>query len=476
MTRDGNRRPGRARPDQVTGSAHRTGLAWSAVTPSPALAAPLLLRAASTEQAVSAVLVPVVAVLGAVVLGYLLATVITVVVRRLARHSDVAAHLSRRARRPLRATLLVVATWVALAASTDAGAAWRSPTEHVLLIALIVTLTWLTGSLAFVLEDFALGRYRVDVVDNQHARRVRTQIQVLRRLTVAVLVIVGVACVLLTFPAARALSTSIFASAGLLSIVAGLAAQSSLANVFAGMQLAFTNAIRVDDVVIADGQWGRIEEITLTYVVVHIWDDRRLLLPSTYFTATPFENWTRHSAQLLGTVELDVDWHVPIDRMRAEQTRLLRASDLWDGRVDVLQVTDATGGVIRLRALASAVDAPTLWDLRCSLREGLVAWVQREAPEALTRTRWERTGEAPAAAPASATQEARLFSGSSDAEARSHAFAGPAPEPVPEPTDPPGGTSPARTVTVGPGAGTARPPDGGPGSGSAALTERIDLP
>lgn len=433
-------------------------------------------------------LVPVVVVLGAVALGYVLATVITVAVRRLARHSDVAAHLSRRGRRPLRATLLVVAAWVGITASTDRTAGWRSPTEHVLLIALIVTLTWLTGSLAFVLEDFALGRYRVDVEDNQHARRVRTQIQVLRRLTVALLVIVGIASILLTFPEARALSTSIFASAGLLSIVAGLAAQSSLANVFAGMQLAFTNAIRVDDVVIADGQWGRIEEITLTYVVVHIWDDRRLLLPSTYFTTTPFENWTRHASQLLGTVELDVDWHVPIERMRVEQTRLLRASDLWDGRVDVLQVTDATGGVVRLRALASAVDAPTLWDLRCYLREGLVAWMQSEAPEGLARTRWERTGGAAPALPAPPTQEARLFSGSSDADARSHAFAGPAPERT-EPAPPaetsktgtsttgtsPAATSTAEPVVIGPGAASGLTPHGKPAAGTSALTERIDL-
>jgi small-conductance mechanosensitive channel len=456
------------------------------VTPFLALAAaPPSLRAAATEQSVAAVLVPVLVVLGAVALGYVLATVITVAVRRLARHSDVAAHLSRRARRPLRATLLVVAAWVGIAASTDRASGWRSPVEHVLLIALIVTLTWLTGSLAFVLEDFALGRYRVDVEDNQHARRVRTQIQVLRRLTVALLVIVGIASVLLTFPEARALSTSIFASAGLLSIVAGLAAQSSLANVFAGMQLAFTNAIRVDDVVIADGQWGRIEEITLTYVVVHIWDDRRLLLPSTYFTTTPFENWTRHASQLLGTVELDVDWHVPIERMRVEQTRLLRASDLWDGRVDVLQVTDATGGAVRLRALASAVDAPTLWDLRCYLREGLVAWMQSEAPEGLTRTRWERTGGAAPAVPAPPAKEARLFSGSSDADARSHAFAGPAPEQTPpteaSTTAPPatGGSTTAISlsapVIIGPGAAIRHTPHEKPAAGTSALTERIDL-
>jgi hypothetical protein len=300
--------------------------------------------------------------------------------------------------------------------------------EHALLVALIVALTWLVGSLAFVLEDVALQRYRVDVRDNRHARRVRTQVQVLRRITVAVLVLVGVAGVLLTFPGARAFGASLFASAGLLSIVAGLAAQSSLANVFAGLQLAFTDAIRVDDVVIADGEWGRIEEITLTYVVVHVWDDRRLILPSTYFTTTPFENWTRRSAELLGTVEIDVDWRVPVEAMRAELARLLQVTDLWDGRVGILQVTDAVGGLVRVRALASAVDAPTLFDLRCHVREGLVAWLQREAPEALPRTRLEADERAPAphpVAPGAEGGDARLFTGSTEAVARSQAFTGP---------------------------------------------------
>ena len=195
-----------------------------------------------------------------------------------------------------------------------------------------------------MLEDAALQRYRIDVADNRHARRVRTQVQVLRRITVAILVLCAIAAILLTFPSARALGASLLASAGLISIVAGLAAQSSLANVFAGLQLAFTDAIRVDDVVVVADEWGRIEEITLTYVVVHVWDDRRLILPSTYFTTTPFENWTRRAADLLGTVELDVDWEVPVEAMRAELTRLLQDTDLWDRRVGILQVTDAVGG------------------------------------------------------------------------------------------------------------------------------------
>ncbi|WP_051274932.1 mechanosensitive ion channel family protein [Cellulomonas sp. URHD0024] len=344
---------------------------------------------------VQGVVVPVLAVLAAIVVAYMLATLVAVLVSRVARRSATAADLSRRLRRPLRAVLLVIAIWVALRLSTD-PARWTVQVEHLLLIALIIAVTWLIGGLAFVLEDAAVHRYRIDVADNRHARRVRTQVQVLRRITVAILVVCATAGILLTFPSARALGASLLASAGLISIVAGLAAQSSLANVFAGLQLAFTDAIRVDDVVVVDTQWGRIEEITLTYVVLHLWDDRRLILPSTYFTATPFENWTRRAADLLGTVELDLDWEVPVEQMRAELVRLLEHTDLWDRRVGILQVTDATGGHVRVRALASAVDAPTLFDLRCYVREGLVAWLQNVAPQGIPRTRWEGTAPVPA--------------------------------------------------------------------------------
>lgn len=368
---------------------------------------PLLnvLPATTTDDGVAhdvqGVAVPVLSILAAIVVAYVLATLVAVLVGRVARKSPLAADLSRRSRRPLRAVLLVIAIWVALRLSTD-PADWTVQVEHVLLIALIITVTWLIGSLAFVVEDAAVQKYRIDVADNRHARRVRTQVQVLRRITVAILVVCAIAGILLTFPPARALGASLLASAGLISIVAGLAAQSSLANVFAGVQLAFTDAIRVDDVVVVDAQWGRIEEITLTYVVVHIWDDRRLILPSTYFTTTPFENWTRRAADLLGTVELDLDWEVPVEPMRAELVRLLEHTDLWDRRVGVLQVTDAVNGYVRVRALASAVDAPTLFDLRCYVREGLLAWLQDVAPQAMPRTRFE--GAAPVA---SETRRAR---------------------------------------------------------------------
>ncbi|RHA44234.1 mechanosensitive ion channel family protein [Cellulomonas rhizosphaerae] len=335
----------------------------------------------------------ILAVVVAAVVAVAVSALVGALVGRLARRSSIAADLTKRSRTPLRAVLVVVAVWIALRISID-PTHWRRVAEHLLLVALIVAVTWLVGSLAFVLEDAALARYRTDVADNRHARRVRTQVQVLRRVTVAVLVVCAAAGIALTFPSARAFGASLLASAGLLSIVAGLAAQSSLANVFAGMQLAFTDAIRVDDVVVVDGQWGRIEELTLTYVVVHAWDDRRLILPSTYFTTTPFENWTRRAAELLGTVELDVDWQVPVQAMRDELTRLLDRTDLWDRRVGILQVVDAVGGSVRVRALASAADAPTLFDLRCYVREGLVEWAQREAPHAIPRTRWEGSANA----------------------------------------------------------------------------------
>ncbi|MFF2832161.1 mechanosensitive ion channel domain-containing protein [Cellulosimicrobium cellulans] len=341
------------------------------------------------------VLVTLGAVAAGILLAFVLGTVISAVVRRAGRRSELARDLSRRLRRPDRAVLTVVAVWIAVRLTTDASTPWRPAVEHLLLIALIVVGAWWVGAIAFVLEDSALQRYRMDTADNRHARRVRTQITVLRRLTVAVIVVCAVAGILLTFPAARAAGASLLASAGLISIVAGLAAQTSLANVFAGMQIAFTDAIRVDDVVVLEGEWGRIEEITMTYVVVHLWDDRRLIMPSTYFTTTPFQNWTRRAADLLGTVELDLDFEVPVGPMRAELRRLLALTDLWDERVGILQVTDAVGGLVRVRALVSAHDAPTLFDLRCFVREGLVDWLQRAAPQGLPRTRLERAADAP---------------------------------------------------------------------------------
>ncbi|WP_374223636.1 mechanosensitive ion channel family protein [Arthrobacter sp. ISL-30] len=219
--------------------------------------------------------------------------------------------------------------------------------------------------------------------------------------------------------------------------MAGLAAQTSLVNVFAGVQLAFTDAIRVDDVVVVQKEWGRIEEITLTYVVVHIWDDRRLILPSTYFTTTPFENWTRRQSAVMGTVEFDLDWRAPIEAMRSELRTLLASTELWDERVGILQVTDATNGFVRVRILLSAADSASLFDLRCLIREAMVMFLQQH-PEALPHLRYEsvsamHNGGAHDTAARDGLenvdpQEAQLFTGSLEARQRSRAFTGPGDE------------------------------------------------
>jgi len=321
-----------------------------------------------------------------VLVAVVLARLVRLAIRRSASTRPVLADMSRRGHRPFELALVLVAVTLVLE-RTGPGGSVPGVVSALLRLALIGVVGWLVGVLAFVLEDLALARYRIDVADNRRARRVRTQVSILRRLTVAVVVVVAVGSMLLTLPGARAAGTSLLASAGLISVVAGLAAQSSLANVFAGLQLAFTDAMRVDDVVVVQKEWGRIEEITLTYVVVHVWDDRRLVLPSTYFTTTPFENWTRRNADLLGTVEFDLDWTAPFAEMREELRRIVAATPLWDERVAVLQLTDATSSFVRVRVLVSGVDGPTVFDLRCHVREALVRWLQAEHPHAFPQLR-----------------------------------------------------------------------------------------
>ena len=340
------------------------------------------------------------------------------IVRAAARRKDWAKALGSRARHPFRLLVAALLTWAAMAATMPNDFA-----NHVFLIVAMALGAWLVAALATFGIALAMGRYRIDVPDNRVARRMQTQLALVRRLIVVVITIIAVGSILITFDGVQAIGTSVLASAGLVSIVAGLAAQSTLANVFAGVQLAFSDAIRVDDVVIAEGEWGKIEEITLTYVVVHIWDDRRLVLPSTYFTSTPFQNWTRRSSELLGSVELDLDFSVRPSEMRAELDRILARTTLWDGRASVLQVTDAIGGFVRIRVLVTAIDAPTLFDLRCFIREELVEWLHAVQPEALPSSRLRVVEDAshvkrtknPADVPG-------LFTGNAEAEERASLF------------------------------------------------------
>lgn len=298
--------------------------------------------------------------------------------RRLGRHTGALADHTHHPFRWFGAAAIVQAT---------VGRALSGGWQHLITLVLIATGAWLLVGVLTAVERTAMTRLRIGEPDNLRARRAQTQLAVIRRFTVAIVAILALGAMLMTFPAARAAGTSLLASAGIAGVVAALAAQSLLGNVFAGLQMAFSDAIRIDDVVIVEGEWGRIEEITLTYVVVHLWDDRRLVMPTSYFMSRPFENWTRTQAALLGTVELDVDWAVDLDAMREELDTVLRGTEMWDGRTNVLQVVDATNAVVRVRALVSAKDAPTLWDLRCLVRERLVNWVQHHEPDSRPRIR-----------------------------------------------------------------------------------------
>ncbi|MEH1099036.1 mechanosensitive ion channel family protein [Micromonospora sp. CPCC 205561] len=363
------------------------------------------------------------------------------VIRRVGRRSLLLTELTDHAHRSIQVAATAVAVQFAVRFSTGyaVGEQWRQVLLHLLVLGVIAGVAWLVASLLVVAEDTALARFRVDVPDNRHARRVRTQVVMLRRLTIAVVVVLAVGVMLMTFPAVRGIGAGVLTSAGVVGVVAALAAQSLLGNVFAGLQLAFSDAVRLDDVVVVEGEWGRIEELTLSYVVVQIWDDRRLILPTSYFTTKPFQNWTRTEAAVLGTAEIDVDWAVPVQAMREELRRLVEGTELWDGRVCVLQVTDATGGMIKVRALVSAADAGSLWDLRCLVREHLVAWIRDHRPTAMPRMRaevgdvgsnlawqWVRPRR-PAGRPAEgeAPDDSRVFGGSDDGDARSEAFVGP---------------------------------------------------
>ncbi|MDG4770814.1 mechanosensitive ion channel family protein [Solwaraspora sp. WMMD792] len=338
------------------------------------------------EQLGRAVATVVVAVGGSLALAWLSGRVVRHAAR--GRVAPFLNTLHRECHRPWSATLLVTGLLLAVPFSGITGEV-RDEALHILLLALIYAGAWLVIRILFVFEDTAFRRLPVDMADNRRRRRARTQIGLLRRLTAVIISIVALAATLMTFSQLRALGASLLASAGVAGVVAGLAAQSVLGHVFAGLQLAFSDELRLDDVVVVDEEWGRVEEIRLTYVVVRVWDQRRLILPTSYFTTTPFQNWTRNEAQVLGSVILHLDFTADIDVLRAEAHRIVDASALWDRREWVMQVVDATETTICIRLLASAADAPSSWDLRCELREGLFTFLRRHHPDWLPRARSE---------------------------------------------------------------------------------------
>ena len=298
----------------------------------------------------------------------------------------------RRLRRPLR-VLVPLILLRALLPVTELSSSSTDTLQHLLLIAIIFSVAHLIWRSLLAVEEAITLQFDADATDNLRARQITTQLRGLRNVASFLIWVLAAALSLTTFDQVRQFGVTLLASAGVAGIVIGFAAQRSISTLIAGIQIAFTQPIRVEDVVVVEGEWGRIEEITLTYVVIKIWDLRRLVVPINYFIENSFENWTRNEASLLGPIYLELDYSVDLDALRAELTRLLDGNDKWDGKVSGIVVTEARERGMQVRALVSAANSGDAWDLRCQIREGLLAFVHEHYPESLPRMRAELVGE-----------------------------------------------------------------------------------
>lgn len=254
-------------------------------------------------------------------------------------------------------------------------------------ILFIISFAWMLIVSLRVSKRIFLEKYDVSKEDNLRSRKFQTQFNLLERIIVVLIIIIAIGLILMLFDDVKDIGKTLFTSAGIAGVIIGLASQKVIAAVLAGLQIAITQPIRLDDVVIMENEWGRIEEITLTYVVINIWDKRRLIVPTTYIFEKPFQNWTRTSAELMCTVFIYTDYNVPFEAVREELTRLLKSTPLWDKKVNVLQVTDSKENCIELRALMSAKDSSNAWDLRVYVREKLIEFLQKNYPESLPKKR-----------------------------------------------------------------------------------------
>lgn len=324
----------------------------------------------------------------ALIVGLILHGIVLPIVRRVLAFSVHASMVVDYIARPTRLLVPVFALQLVWEAQ---GTALPGIRYLRLLTAVVLTfaVTWTAIRAIAGFAEAVVRLHPVNTTDNLAARRLQTQAHVLARVVMMVVVILGIASALMLFPSVRQIGAGLLASAGIAGIAAGVAARPVLSNLIAGMQLALSQPIRLDDVVIIEGEWGRVEEITSTYVVLKIWDERRMVVPLQWIIENPFQNWTRSSAELLGTVLLWVDFQVPLAPLRAELERLCKSAPEWDGRLALLQVVDASERAMQIRALVSAVDSGKAWDLRCRVREGLIAYLQRHHPEGLPRLRAE---------------------------------------------------------------------------------------
>ena len=329
----------------------------------------------------------IVAIAIAVVLAALIAhRLLRPLVLRVSRVSTLLATMARKCDRPLQLVLPLAALQIVWQGVPD-DVAGMSAVEHTSSVLTIAAVTWLVVAALQGLADAMVALHPADVADNLQARRIQTQTRVLARIAIGAVLLAGLAFILMTFPRARQLGASLLASAGVAGLIVGLAARSVFGNLLAGLQIALAQPLRIDDVLIVEGEWGRVEEITATNVVLKIWDERRLVVPLQWFIEHPFQNWTRRGASLLGTVFLWVDYSLPMEPVRAEARRLCEASTNWDGRVCNVQVTDSSERAMQLRILVSSADSGRAFDLRCELRERLVDFIQRQFPQALPRMR-----------------------------------------------------------------------------------------
>lgn len=340
-------------------------------------------------------------VLGSFVLsGSLLAgfVIYSLIFRFVLRRTVVPSHPSvlQRFRKPALWLFMIAATMLAIPAF-GVSTHLLDLAEHVLHIFFVICMAWLLITTVYAISDVLTRRYDISAANNLHARSIRTQMAVMRRLAIGIIGLLALGLILYTFNHTRIwqYGAGLLASAGLASLALGAAAKSTVSNLLAGIQIAFTEPIRIDDVVIVEGQWGRIEEITAAYVVVCIWNLQRLIVPLTYFIDHPFQNWTRTSANLLGNFYIYADYTCPIEPLREELTRLLKSTPLWDGKVNVLQVTELQQQTMQIRALMSAADSSKLWDLRCLIREKMIDFLQKNYPQCLPKQRINELQNAP---------------------------------------------------------------------------------
>ena len=343
------------------------------------------------KQTTHPVIAFVVAAIAALVIGFIVQAVGRRLLQRLTKRFSIAEALVNRTVGPMQLIMpLLFLQFVLLAAPDDW--AFMPRIRHITGLIFIAAVTWLVIRAIAGFTDTIVSLRPLTASDNLHARRIQTQARVLARSLMFIALLIGGSLMLMTFPEVRAVGASLLASAGLAGIVAGVAARPVLSNLIAGIQLALSQPLRLDDVLIVQGEWGRVEEITGTYVVIAIWDQRRLVVPLQWFIENPFQNWTRNTSELIGTVFWWVDYGMPLAPLREELNRLCQEASEWDGRISLLQVTDTTERTMQLRALVTSQDSGKNFDLRCKIREGLIAYMQANFPQHLPRERNELNG------------------------------------------------------------------------------------